>query len=123
MIDIYTCQPGGSKPCNTKMNPTDMIVGTWVYEKTANIKDYQDPITRVNREVGRMIPSAMLRNGNEFRVGYTDIITDKGSFISNLETKKMLTIFDSKNSVNEKSLANIPTNYLSQGQIFYSDLE
>ena len=123
MIDLYPCQHGGSKPCNIKMSSTEMQVSTWVYEKTVNIKDYEDPMTNVNREVNRIIPSAGLRYARAFQVGQTDIITDKGFWTTNLETKKMITLFDSNNEVNEKSLANIPRNFLSQGRIFYSDLD
>ena len=100
-----------------------MQVSTWVYEKTVNIKDYEDPMTNVNRQVNRIIPSARLRYARAFQVGHTDIITDKGFWTTNLETKKMITLFDSNNEVNEKSLANIPRNFLSQGRIFYSDLD
>ena len=123
MIDIYPCQPGGSKPCNIKMTPTNMQVSTWAYEQTAKIKDYEDPISNVNREVGRIIPSAGLRYARAFQVGQTDIITDRGSLISNLETKKMLTLFDSNNEVNEKSVDNIARNFIGQGRLFYSDVE
>jgi hypothetical protein len=35
----------------------------------------------------------------------------------------MITLFDNTNEVNEKSLANIPRNYLSQGRLFYSDFD
>jgi hypothetical protein len=35
----------------------------------------------------------------------------------------MLTLFDSNNEVNEKSLLNIPRNYINQGRLFYSDVE
>jgi hypothetical protein len=78
MIDIYSCQPGGFKPCNVTMNTSDMLVSTFVYEKTANIKDYKDPITQFNREVNMLIPSAVLNYHRIFHLGWTDIITDKG---------------------------------------------
>jgi hypothetical protein len=123
MIDMYPCQPGGSKPCNIKMSPNDMEIKTHLYEKTAEIKNYEDPITNVNREVGRIIPSTGLRYARAFQVGETDIMTDKGIFTQNVEHKKMLTLFDSSNEVNEKNLKNIPRNYLSQGMLFYTDLE
>ena len=55
-----------------------MLISTWVYEKTANIKDYEDPITNVNREVNRILPSTGLRYARQFEVGFTDIITDEG---------------------------------------------
>jgi hypothetical protein len=50
-------------------------------------------------------------------------MTDKGIFTQNVEIKKMLTLFDSNNEVNEKSLKNIARNYVSQGMLFYTDLE
>jgi hypothetical protein len=78
MIDVYSCQPGGAKPCNIKMTPNDMLISTWVYEKTANIKDHDHPITNVNREVSRTVPSTGLRYTRHYEVGYTDIITDEG---------------------------------------------
>ena len=78
MIDIYSCQPGGAKPCNITMKTNDMLISTFVYEKTANIRDYQDPISQVNREVNMIIPSAGLRYDRKYHLGWTDIITDKG---------------------------------------------
>jgi hypothetical protein len=35
----------------------------------------------------------------------------------------MITLFDSDESATEKSLRNIRRNYLSQGRLFYSDLD
>ncbi len=35
----------------------------------------------------------------------------------------MITLFDSEEESREKSLANIPINFGSQGQIFYSELD
>jgi hypothetical protein len=123
MIDIYPCQSGGSKPCNIKMSPNDMLISTFLYEKTPNIKDYEDPISNINREVGRIIPSTGLRYARELKVGQTDIVTDKGFFTPNMVIEKMPTLFDSNNEINDKSLKNIPRNYTSQGLLFYTDLE
>jgi hypothetical protein len=113
MIDIYPCQSGGSKPCNIKMSPNDMLISTFLYEKTPNI----------NREVGRIIPSTGLRYARALHVGQTDIVTDKGFFTPNMVIEKMPTLFDSNNEINDKSLKNIPRNYTSQGLLFYTDLE
>jgi hypothetical protein len=35
----------------------------------------------------------------------------------------MVTLFDSEGTAMEKSLANIPMNFKSQGRMFYSDLD
>jgi hypothetical protein len=123
MVDIYSCQPGGPRPCNIQMNTNDMLISTFVYEKTANIKDYKNPIYQVNRELNMIIPSPGLRYERRYSLGYTDIITDKGFWTSHVETKKMITLFDTQERAGEKSLANIPRNYLSQGRLFYSDLD
>jgi hypothetical protein len=37
--------------------------------------------------------------------------------------QKMITLFDTIGETGEKSLANIPRNYLSQVQMFYSDID
>ncbi len=100
-----------------------MLLTTFVYEKTANIKDYKNPISQVNRELNTIIPSPGLRYASKYWLGYTDIITDKGFWTSDLETKKMITVFDIAEKTGEKSLANIPRNYLSQGRLFYSDFD
>jgi hypothetical protein len=123
MIDFYPCMPGGSEPCNIKMTTNNMIISTWAYEKTANIKDYQEPITNLHREISRIIPSAVLRYDRKYWLGWTDIITDTGVWTSDLETKKMITLFQDSASAGEKSLANIPRNYLTQGRLFYSDID
>jgi hypothetical protein len=123
MIDIYSCQPGGPRPCNIQISTNDMLVSTFVYEKTANIKDYKNPISQVNRELNTINPSAGLRYARRYWLGYTDIITDKGFWTSDLETKKIITLFETAETAGEKSLANIPRNYLLQGRLFYSDLD
>jgi hypothetical protein len=123
MVDIYSCQPGGPRPCNIQMNTNDMLLTTFVYEKTAKIKDYNNPIFEVHRELNENIPSPGLRTETKYWLGYTDIITAKGFWNSDLETKKMITVFDIAEKTGEKSPANIPRNYLSQGQVFYSDLD
>jgi hypothetical protein len=88
MVDIYSCQPGGAKPCNIKMTTNNLYISTIVYEKTANIKDYQDPITQVKREVSMVLPSAGLKYERKYHLGWTDIIIDTGFWTPNLETKK-----------------------------------
>ena len=75
MIDIYSCQPGGPRPCNIQMNTNDMLISTFVYEKTANIKDYKNPISQVNRELNKIVPSPGLRYQRSYWLGYTEIIT------------------------------------------------
>jgi hypothetical protein len=100
-----------------------MLVSTFIYEKTANIKDYKNPISQVNRQLNTIIPSPGLRYERRYSLGYTDIITDKGFWTSDLETKKMITVFDIAERAGEKSLTNIPRNYISQGRLFYSDLD
>jgi hypothetical protein len=35
----------------------------------------------------------------------------------------MITLFDTEGQALEKSLANIPMNFISQGRLFYSDLD
>ena len=100
-----------------------MLLTTFVYEKTANIKDYKNPISQVNRELNTIIPSPGLRYASKYWLGYTDIITDKGFWTSDLETKKMITVFDYAERAHEKSLANIPRNFGSQGRVFYSDID
>ena len=123
MIDIYSCQPGGPKPCNIKMDTHEMLISTWVYEGMANIKDYLDPISHFNRNIHRFFPSTGLTHGRRYHLGWTDIITDEGFLTSNLEHKKFVTVFDTEHLTTEKSLANIPRNYLSQGRVFTSDLD
>jgi hypothetical protein len=123
MVDIYSCQPGGPKPCNIQMNTNDMLISTFVYEKTANIIDYNNPISQVNRQLNTILPSPGLRYKRKYMLGWTDIITDKGFWSSDLETKKIITLFDIASGVTEKSLANIPRNFLSQGRLFYSDID
>jgi hypothetical protein len=110
-------------PCNIKMTTREMLISTFVYEKTANIRDFEDPITQFNREVNMIIPSAGLRYTRKYYLGWTDIITDKGFITSDMETKKMITLFDTEGMAMEKTLANIPMNFASQGRIFYSDLD
>jgi hypothetical protein len=105
------------------LNTNDILFSSFVYEKTANIKDYKNPISQVNRELNMIIPSPGLRYERRYSLGYTEIITDKGFWYPDLETKKMITLFDTAERATEKSLANIPRNYLSQGRLFYSDLD
>lgn len=123
MMDLYVCQPGSLKPCNPTLKPSEMIIKSWIYEETANIKDYHKPITRVHRELSKVIPSKILRYHVTYSLGWTEVNTDKGFLRQSWEQVRMPTIFETQSGSSEKDQANIPLNYLSQGRVFYSDLE
>jgi hypothetical protein len=123
MIDLYSCQPGGIVPCQNILKTYDIMVSSFLYEKTVNIKEYDHPISSKHREINMIIPAKGLRYQRVVHVGWTDIWTDKGFWNSSWKKELMITMMGDVTQTGQKDLANIPRNYLSQGRIFYSDLD
>jgi hypothetical protein len=67
LIDFYQCLPGGALPttgvpttCDTEW-PGSVIVNIESYEKTVNVKYYEQPIGSAHARIDRFIPSKTLR--------------------------------------------------------------
>jgi hypothetical protein len=67
MIDFYQCLPGGALPttgvpttCDTEW-PSSVIVHMESYEKTVNVKYYEQPLGSAHARIDRFVPSKTLR--------------------------------------------------------------
>ena len=122
-VDFYTCQPGGIIPCDIKLQSSDIMLQTRAYEKTLNIKDFNNPIYDNHRELSVVYPDDKIRIEQKYWIGWTELITDKGFLRADWEKKKIVTIFNKESTFGSKSLARIRNNYLSQGRLFYADMD
>jgi hypothetical protein len=66
LIDFYQCLPGGALPttgvpttCDTEW-PSSVLVNIESYEKTVNVKYYEQPIGSAHERIDRFIPSKTL---------------------------------------------------------------
>ena len=127
-LALFKCLPGGGAPtqglepdCKRKADAASIL--TYLYEKTVNVKYYEDPIRSTHREIDRLIPANTLRFEAEMTLKWIDLYTDVGLLAQDLKHQPIVTVQTFSKTTSEKSMNNIPKNYLSQGKIIMADLE
>jgi hypothetical protein len=127
MIDFYQCFPGGALPttgvpttCDTQF-PSSVLLHMKFYEKTVNVKYYEQPIGSAHATIDRVIPSKKLRYEGAVAIKQLDLFTDVGHFVKDWKKKQVPTIHHYKRSISERSVDNIARNYMSQGKIIMAD--
>jgi hypothetical protein len=127
LIDFYQCLPGGALPttgvpatCDTQF-PSSVLLTVQLYEKTVNIKYYEQPIGSAHAEIDRFSPSKTLRHVADVDIKQLDLYTDVGHFVKDWKKEHVPTIHQVKRSINERSVDNIVGNYMSQGKIIMAD--
>ena len=126
MIDWYSCMAGGAAPttdvpltCDNANPGTALQVVA--YEKTVNVKNYDNPITSAFREIDRIIPMNTLRYEANIFLKWVELYTDVGTIAKDWVLKPVATIEATAKTTGEKSMANISKNFLSQGKIIMGD--
>jgi len=126
MIDLYPCMPGGAPPttgvattCDNAWTGSALLVN--VYEKTVNVKFYDFPVNSAHREFDRIIPATGLRFSSEITIKWVELWTDVGTIAKDWTLQSIVTMKSFLQKTSEKSAANIPRNFLSQGKIIMSD--
>jgi hypothetical protein len=127
LIDFYQCLPGGALPttgvpttCDTEW-PGSVIINIESYQKTVNVKLYEEPIGAAHSRIDRFIPSKTLRYAAEVDIKSLDLYTDVGHFTENWKKEQVPFIHQFKRATLERSVENIPGNFLSQGKIIMAD--
>jgi hypothetical protein len=127
LIDFYQCLPGGALPttgvpaaCDTQW-PGSVILHVKFFEKTVNVKFYEQPIGSSHATIDRVIPSKKLRYVGIVSIKQLELYTDVGHFVKDWKKKQVPTIHHYKRSVSERSMANITINYMLQGKIIMAD--
>jgi hypothetical protein len=128
MIDFYQCLPGGALPttgvpetCDTQF-PSSVLLHVKFYEKTVNVKYYEQPIGSAHPSIDRVVPSEKLRYAGNVDVKQLDLYTDVGHFAKDWKKEQVPTIHNYKTSINERSVDNIKGNFMSHGKIIMADL-
>jgi hypothetical protein len=118
LIDFYQCLPGGALPttgvpetCDTQF-PSSVLLDVKIYEKTVNVKYYEQPIGSAHAVIDRIIPSKKLRYVGFVDVKQLDLFTDVGNFINDWKKDQVPTIHDYKKSTGERSVDNIAGNFM-----------
>jgi hypothetical protein len=126
MVDLVICLPGGGAPtknldpdCKQKADAAALMV--YFYEKTVNVKFYEEPLTYNHRQIDRVIPANELRFGAELTLSWIDLYTDVGLLTKDLKHDPIVSVQNYRNRTDEKTLNNIPKNYGSQGKIIMAD--
>ena len=127
MIDFYQCIPGGAPPtkgipktCDTQW-PGGVLLRMNIYEKTVNVKDYEQPVDSAHVEVDRFTPSETLRFKNVLHIKQLDLYTDVGVLVKDWKKEQVPTIKNFKRTTSERSPSNIATNFGSQGKVITTD--
>jgi hypothetical protein len=126
-LDWYDCMPGGASPttgvpliCDNKWKHISLML--MAYEKTVNIKNYNTPIKYAHKEIDRVLPMKTLRYEATIYLKWVELYTDIGAITKNWIKDQIATIESFSRKTSEKSIANIPNNYLSQGKVIMSDM-
>jgi hypothetical protein len=128
LIDIYKCIPGGALPTSGVPTTCDYAVATsavemYIYEKTVNVKYYEKPILSSHARFDRILPSQTLRYDADMQIGLLDLYTDIGKVMKDWKLEQVPIVETNKRNTYEWSLANIASNYLSQGRLIMSDVQ
>jgi hypothetical protein len=126
MIDFYQCLPG--RALLTTGVPTkcdDQWFGSgmnmFIYEKTVNVKHYEQPIDSDHVRVDFWVPAKTLRFEAIVNVKQLDLHTEFGSFIHDWKLDQVPTIQGFKKTTSESSIRNVASNYVTQGHIVLAD--
>ena len=126
MVDWYNCMAGGAAPTTGIPLTCDKLwPGTALmflaYEKTVNVKNYDNPIKAAHREIDRVISANSLRFEANISLKWVELYTDIGTLAKDWIKEPVVTIESYTKTTGEKSMANIPYNYLSQGKAIMAD--
>ena len=128
MIDLFKCLPGGGAPTkglepDCKQKAPNLGLLTYLYEKTVNVKFYEDPIKSTAREIDRLIPANSLRFMSEITLKWIDLYTDVGFLVKDLKHQPVPSVETFGKNTSEKTMTNIRRNYLSQGKVIMADFD
>ena len=127
MVDWYNCMAGGAAPttgipltCDNLWPGTSLLFMS--YEKTINVKNYDNPIKSAHKEIDRVIPMNALRYEANIYLKWVELYTDVGTIAKDWVKEGVVTIENFTRRTGEKTMANITNNYLSQGKVIMSDM-
>jgi hypothetical protein len=127
MIDIYKCLSGGATPtkgvpktCDTTWYDS-AAVEMYIWEKTLNVKYYEQPIGSAHSRIDILVPATTLRFQAALQIKWLDLYTDIGKFADNWQKDQIPTIQNFKNTTSEWSMKNIVGNFASQGRVIMAD--
>jgi hypothetical protein len=128
LLDIYKCIPGGALPTTGVPTTCDYAVATsavemYIYEKTVNVKYYEKPILSSHARFDRILPSQTLRYDADMQIELLDLFTDTGKVVKDWKLEQVPIVETNKRNTYEWSMANIASNYLSQGRLIMTDVQ
>jgi hypothetical protein len=126
MIDFYQCLPGRAilttgvpATCDAQWFSSGMDLS--IYEKTVNVKLYEQPIESDHVRIDFFVPAKTLRFEAGVRIKKLDLHTDVGMFTTNWKIDQVPTVQSFKKTTSEWSMGNISGNYVTQGKIILAD--
>jgi hypothetical protein len=127
MVDFYQCLPGRvllttgvPETCDAQWfrSATDLAI----YEKTVNVKHYEQPIVSEHARIDSFFPAKTLRFEAGLRIKQLDLYTLVGVVTTDWKLDQVPTVQGFQKTTSEWSMANISGNYASQGKIIMADI-
>jgi hypothetical protein len=126
MIDFYKCLPGRAlsttgvpATCDAQWFGSGMELS--IYEKTVNIKHYEQPIENGHIRIDFFVPAKTLRFEAGVSIKQLDLYTDVGRIITDWKLDPAPTVQSFKKTTSEWSMGNVSSNYASQGKVILAD--
>jgi hypothetical protein len=126
MIDFYQCLPGRAPlttgvpaTCDAKWFRSSIDLS--IYEKSVNVKHYEQPIESDHLRIDMFVPAKTLRSEAEVRIKELDLYTAVGMFITDWKLDQVPTVQGFQRASSEWSMGNVAGNYGSQRKIILAD--
>ena len=128
ILDIYKCIPGGALPTIGVPETCDYAVAAsavemYIHEKTVNVKYYEKPIESSHVRFDRTLPSQKLRYDADMQIKWLDLYTDIGMVAKDWKLEQVPIVHTNKRNTSVWSMANIASNFQSQGRLIMTDVQ
>ena len=127
IINLYQCLPGRAilttgVPTTCDAQWFGSLMHMAIYEKTVNVKHYEQPIESDHVRIDTFVAAKSLRVEAAVSIKQLDLYTDVGRvFTNDWKLDQVPTVGGFKKTTSEWSMGNVAGNYVLQGKIILSD--
>ena len=126
MITFYECLPGRALlttgvPATCDAQWFGSGINMSIYEKTVNVKNYEQPIESDHVRIDFVTLAKTLRFEAQVSIKQLDLYTDVGRVFNDWKLDQVPTVQGFKKTTNEWSMGNVAGNYMMQGKMILAD--